>query len=112
MRILHSGRCYCFLQDRFSFLVHSLRKYVQIVEKCDTRLGETQAEELAEAVTENLPPPPSQSENQDVQESEALAEGDLQGIDEPGEPEAEAGISGILDDGDGQAEGENLMDVS
>ncbi|KAK4773217.1 hypothetical protein SAY87_028236 [Trapa incisa] len=82
-----------------------------MVEKCDARLGETIAEQLAEAVTECLPPPPAQPENQDVQESDALAGGDPEGNDEPDEPEPEA-VRENLGDIDEKAEDDNLMGVS
>lgn len=80
---------------------------MQIVEQCDTRLGENEAEELVEAVTEILPPPPTQPENQEVDESETVADGDPQQTDKPDGGEAE---DEIRRDNDGQDE--NLMDAS
>lgn len=80
---------------------------MQIVEQCDTRLGETEVEELAKAVTETLPPPPTQPGNQEVEESETVTDGDPQRTDKPDEGEAEDEIKGKIDSRD-----DNLMDAS
>ncbi|PKI71885.1 uncharacterized protein LOC116208891 [Punica granatum] len=84
-----------------------------IVENCDTRLGEAAAEELAEMVSETLPPPPAQPEIQDADQPEgAIADGDPQPIADPDGEAAKAGAGGAVDGGDDMVEDGNLGDAS